>query len=105
MTETWGPSKAQLTAAAAYEVTGSWDDEGDGIRSVNAALDANDEDEVSFDEATDPEDDGELLDAAEGAALTDAYHPSAVDFDSDSLFDDGVMRMVSQSSRKRVLHL
>ncbi|GBE80402.1 hypothetical protein SCP_0301170 [Sparassis crispa] len=105
MTETWGPSEAQLTAAAAYEITGSWDDEGDGIRSVNAARDANDEDEVSFDEATDPEDDGELLDAAEGAALTDAYHPSAVDFDSDSLFDDGVMRMVSQSSRKWVLHL
>ncbi|GBE80328.1 hypothetical protein SCP_0300430 [Sparassis crispa] len=105
MTETWGPSEAQLAAAAAYEVTGSWNDEGDGICFMNAVQDANNEDQMSFDEATHPEDDGELLDAAKDAALMDMYHPSAVDFDSDSLFNDEVMQTVSQSPRKQVLHL
>ncbi|KAL6297842.1 hypothetical protein BKA93DRAFT_820642 [Sparassis latifolia] len=84
-----------LVNAAGYEMTGSWDEDGEGgvqsQGSVQGAADDDNEDEVSFEEVTDAEDDGDLLDAAEVAALTDAYHSSTVDIDSECLACDDVI--------------
>ncbi|KAH9828839.1 uncharacterized protein C8Q71DRAFT_859379 [Rhodofomes roseus] len=80
MPASWGPSELELNEAALYEISESAD-MGEHMEQQAPHQDAGDDDGGDFDYGYHDADeaDGDLLDAAEAAALTDAYHPSEDD--------------------------
>lgn len=72
MSTSWGPSELELNEAAQYEVTESVDMGMDTGHLASEAEDDGDFDYGFHDPDSDAE--GDLLEAAETAAMTDAYH-------------------------------
>jgi len=77
--DTWGPTEAFLQEAAAFESQGSWVDHSDGAYNMGEDSDSEVEADghaARYEPYSDMEDEdyGELLDAIETQALTDAYH-------------------------------
>jgi hypothetical protein len=89
MPASWGPSEEDLRDALVYKYTGSWESgDNDTCRQVDVSEPTSGDeigDEVgSTDE---DEDDGDLLEAAEAVAFTDAYHDNS-ESDVEAYLDD-----------------
>jgi hypothetical protein len=79
----WGPEEADLRNAAEYRVVGSWDEATAHVEILPATPDESDGDD-DFEQGVD--DDGDLLEALENVAFSDAYRADE-DINMETLFD------------------
>jgi hypothetical protein len=94
MDSSWGPAEADLRNAAEDQVVGSWD-EAAHFEILPATSDESDCDE-DFERGVD--DDGDLLEALENVAFSDAYHTDE-DIGMETLFDGSHQTFRSNEGR------